>query len=287
MCTTVGRRDIIDEADKSITIVIFLILKGDLYLDVIEIFIHIEYLISDRLDSTVQVVDIRLYPSFEEKSIGRARELIRKCHSDTLREVCLLTQTCTDSIIVEYYGREHRRIWPETGDSTVPSRLLSCISDLPIRYSSLIWLSIYLPIFMHPDLHLVWESIHYRGTDSVETTWDLVPALRSSELTTSMEHRHDCLKRRLSRLWMDIDRDTTSIIFDRDRSIGVHIHEDMLRMSCHRLIDRVIDDLPDEMMETLFIGLTDIHSWSFSDGLESFENLDLTGVVGHFWEIRF
>ena len=116
----------------------------------------------------------------------------------------------------------------------------------------------------------------------METTRDLVPALRSSELTTSMEYRHDCLERRLSRLWVDIDRDTTSIIFDRDRSISMHIHEDMLRMSCHRLIDRVIDDLPDEMVETLFIGLTDIHSWSFSDGLESFEDLDLTGVVGHF-----
>jgi len=61
----------------------------------------------------------------------------------------------------------------------------------------------------------------------------------------------------------------------------MHRDDDIFRMSSHRLIDRVVDDFPYEMMETAFIGRSDIHSWSFADWLESFEDLYITAIVGH------
>ena len=80
---------------------------------------------------------------------------------------------------------------------------------------------------------------------------------------------------------MDVDGNTTTIILHHDRSIRVHRDRDMFRMTCHRFIDRVIDDFPDEVMESLFIRFSDIHPGTFANGFEAFEDLDLTGVVGH------
>lgn len=60
----------------------------------------------------------------------------------------------------------------------------------------------------------------------------------------------------------------------------MHHDYDMLRMTSHRFIDRVIDDLPHEMMETTLIGRSDVHTRTFTDGLESLEDLDITTVIG-------
>jgi hypothetical protein len=78
---------------------------------------------------------------------------------------------------------------------------------------------------------------------------------------------------------MEIDRDTASIVLYRDRSIRVHRDSDMLRMTSHRLIDRVIYDLPHEMMQTALISRTDVHTRTLADWLETFEDLDIGTIV--------
>src|SRR4051794_41948371 len=50
-------------------------------------------------------------------------------------------------------------------------------------------------------------------------------------------------------------------------------------MTRHRLIDRVVDDLVDEVMEASNAGGADVHAGPLADRLEAFEDLDVLGVV--------
>ena len=52
-------------------------------------------------------------------------------------------------------------------------------------------------------------------------------------------------------------------------------------MAGHRLVDRVVDDLPDEVMQAALVGRADVHARAAADGLEALEDLDAGGgVVG-------
>src|SRR5260370_31045141 len=47
------------------------------------------------------------------------------------------------------------------------------------------------------------------------------------------------------------------------------------RMAVHRLVDRVVQDFPDEVMQPGGTDSTDVHSRTLADRLESFENGDV------------
>ena len=51
-------------------------------------------------------------------------------------------------------------------------------------------------------------------------------------------------------------------------------------VSGHRLVHRVIDDLPDEVVEPGWAGRSDVHTGPLPDGLETFQNRDVGGAVG-------
>ena len=48
----------------------------------------------------------------------------------------------------------------------------------------------------------------------------------------------------------------------------------------HRLVDRVVDDLPDQVVQPGEAGRADVHARPFADRIEAFEDLDRVGVVG-------
>ncbi len=49
--------------------------------------------------------------------------------------------------------------------------------------------------------------------------------------------------------------------------------------SGERFVDRVVDDLVDEVMQALRTGGPDVHGWPLADGFQPFEHLDLVGAV--------
>ncbi len=46
-----------------------------------------------------------------------------------------------------------------------------------------------------------------------------------------------------------------------------------------RLIDRVVDDLGDQVMKSAFVRVTDVHPGALADCLQTFKNLDGVGAV--------
>ncbi len=77
-----------------------------------------------------------------------------------------------------------------------------------------------------------------------------------------------------------VDRDAAAIVGDGDRSVRVQGDLDVLTEPRHRLVDRVVDDLMDEVVKAPRVDAPDIHRGPFSDRLQALEDLDLRGVVG-------
>ena len=69
---------------------------------------------------------------------------------------------------------------------------------------------------------------------------------------------------------MHVGRDTSSIVGDRDRAVFVKTDKDVFGKTSNGFVERVIDDFDKQMMQSFFIGTTDIHSRAFANWLETF-----------------
>ena len=66
---------------------------------------------------------------------------------------------------------------------------------------------------------------------------------------------------------------------DGDRAVDVDRDVDLIAEAGQRLVDRVVDDLVDQVMQAGGPGRADVHRRPLADGLEPFEDLDLVGAV--------
>ena len=78
---------------------------------------------------------------------------------------------------------------------------------------------------------------------------------------------------------MLIDRDAAAVVDDRDRVVDVQRDVDLVAVPGQRLVDRVVDDLVDEVMQPGRAGRADVHRRPLAHRLEAFEDLDLVGAV--------
>src|SRR3954447_8311660 len=84
----------------------------------------------------------------------------------------------------------------------------------------------------------------------------------------------DYLERVLARLLLLADRHAAAVVSVRDAAIGVDGQLDMRGVAGHRLVDRVIDDLPDQMVKAAPVGRADVHARPAPNCLKTLEDLD-------------
>ena len=59
--------------------------------------------------------------------------------------------------------------------------------------------------------------------------------------------------------------------------------DDVRGVAVHRLVDRVVEDLPDEMVQAGGADAADVHAWTLANRLEAFEDGDVfCCICGHF-----
>ena len=66
---------------------------------------------------------------------------------------------------------------------------------------------------------------------------------------------------------------------DADAAVGEQHHVDGVAVAGQRLVDRVVDDLPDQVVQAALAGRTDVHTGPLADRLEALEHLDRLGTV--------
>src|SRR5205823_14729450 len=104
--------------------------------------------------------------------------------------------------------------------------------------------------------------------DAVEAAGHLVAA--APELAPGMEGReHDLGRGLLLVLGVGVDRDAAAVVGHAAPAVGQEGHLDERALTGHRLVDGVVDDLPDEVVEAARAGGPDEHARPFPDGLEA------------------
>jgi hypothetical protein len=129
------------------------------------------------------------------------------------------------------------------------------------------------------------KGVDHRDADSVEAAGYLVPAA-FAELRPCVEDGQDDLGRRLPLvLGHRPRRDAATVITDLDPAIGQKGDVDAGAEPGHGLIHRVVDDLPDEVVEPGGAGRPDVHPGPFPDWIQTFKNGDVAGVVRGFTHV--
>ena len=75
------------------------------------------------------------------------------------------------------------------------------------------------------------------------------------------------------------DRDAAAVVGDLDAAVLEDPDVDLGGVAGHRLVDRVIDDLPHQVVQTTLARGADVHARAFPDGLQTLENGDRFGAV--------
>ena len=80
---------------------------------------------------------------------------------------------------------------------------------------------------------------------------------------------------------MLVDRNAAAVVRNRDRrAVLVQRDGDVRGVAVHRLVDGVVEDLPDEMVQPGGADAADVHAGTLADGLEPFEDGDVFCGVG-------
>lgn len=112
----------------------------------------------------------------------------------------------------------------------------------------------------------------------MQSTRNLVGIL--VELAARVKRRHHNLQGGYLLFRMDVDGDSTSVIFDSDRVVPIDRDDDRVAVTTKRLVDRVVDYFKNKVVESANANVADVHRRSLADRIESFENLDVGGAIG-------
>ena len=108
----------------------------------------------------------------------------------------------------------------------------------------------------------------------MKTAGDLVARAFAAELTARVKRGHDGLKRRDFRLRMDAHRDTATIIYDAHIAARKERNLDIIREPAHGFVARVVEDFPDEVVETIGTCGADVHARALADRLKPLKDRD-------------
>src|SRR5690606_306170 len=128
------------------------------------------------------------------------------------------------------------------------------------------------------DVQPLRERVDDRGADAVQTTGGRVGA--AAELAARVQLGEDDLDAGQPCGGV-VDRDAARDVADLDRGVGVQDHLDAVAVAFERLVDRVVDDLPQAVHETAGVCRPDVHAGPLAYRLQALEDGEVAcGVRG-------
>ena len=121
----------------------------------------------------------------------------------------------------------------------------------------------------------------------METARHFVPF--AAKLATRVQHRENyfgCAFAFMRTRWVGINRNSAAVVIYATAAIGQQRDADAITKPCHRFVDRVVDDFPNEVVKTSQTSGPDVHAGSFTNGVETFENLNIFRTVIGGWILR-
>ena len=127
------------------------------------------------------------------------------------------------------------------------------------------------------DVEARGQRVDDRGADAVEAAGGGVGA--AAELPAGVEARVDELDAGEAGARLDVDGDPAAVVAHLDRAVVVQGDLDPVAVPAERLVDGVVDDLPEAVHEPAGVGGADVHAGTLAHGLEALEDLEVVGGV--------
>ena len=95
-----------------------------------------------------------------------------------------------------------------------------------------------------------------------------------------MQYGHYYFQSRFFLFRVHVRRNTTAIVLNGDGVIGIDENIDVFTMSRQRLINRVVNYLLYQVMQSFYANVTNVHGRSFPYRFQSFQNLNtICGII--------
>ena len=94
-----------------------------------------------------------------------------------------------------------------------------------------------------------------------------------------MQYGHYNLQRTLVLLLVHINGDSTTIVLYGDRVVFVDGHLDVGTETSQGFVDGIVDCFVNQMMETLFRDVSNVHGRALTHGFQSFQDLNVRGRI--------
>ena len=124
------------------------------------------------------------------------------------------------------------------------------------------------------------------SADAMEAAGDLITRF-AAELAARVKDRENRLDAGKAAFGNDVDGDAAAIVLDGNRVSFVNRHDDVVAIAGEGFVDRIVDDLPHEVVEARRGGGGDIHARAFADRLKSLKDLKVARAVIRFRFFEF
>ena len=131
---------------------------------------------------------------------------------------------------------------------------------------------------VHVDVEARGDGVDHGRADAVEAAGGDVGA--AAELPARVELGVDDLEAGEAGLRLLVDRDAATVVVDLGRVVGVQRHLDAGGGSGERLVDAVVDDLPQAVHEAPGVGRAEVHPGALAHRLEPLQDQEVGCVVG-------
>ena len=143
--------------------------------------------------------------------------------------------------------------------------------------SSFITLLIYFSIGIYLNLQPIGQGIHNRSAYTMQTTGYLVSS--TAEFTAGMKNSKYHFYSRKSCFVVDSDRNTSSVIHNGNGIILINCYNNLITITGQGFIYGIIYNLIHQMMQSSAGSSTNVHTRSFSNCFETFQNLYLVSSI--------
>ena len=273
-----GGIDVVGEGQHQLAVAVG-VLHGDLGHRGVAASLHVDDLLMQRGLGAVEMLDeltdaaLVVHDLLDRLIVA----LVAQGDLETCVQKRLLAQTLFEHIVLVDRGFEDLRVSMEA-DGRAGLALARCIAHFYGRHAALKAHVVLGVTVADLGLEPVGQRVYDRRADAVQTAGDLVA--RAVKLAACVQHSQNDLERRNAHLRMDAAGNASAVIRDTDDVALFDRDLDVRAVARERFVDRVVDDLVHQMMQTARRGRTDVHTRALADGFQTLEDLDLVLVVG-------
>ncbi len=134
-----------------------------------------------------------------------------------------------------------------------------------------------LGVALHPNVQSLRQRVHHRRADAVQSAGGGIRPV--TEFPARVQTGHHELNTGQPASGLHVDRDTPAVVGDLDRAVGVQGDVDTRAVAVERLVDGVVDDLPQAVGQPPGVGGTDVHARSLADRFQALQHRQVFGRV--------